>query len=115
MIVGPKRFPVVPLRRENRPGVRGAGVIVTVVRVTDPGRFLEVFETIGAEKRREHGCRSARVYFDPDDELRAWSVFDWDAEDYEGFLADPEIPAIARALGLQAPPVRAVAATELDA
>jgi hypothetical protein len=31
------------------------------------------------------------------------------------FLADPEIPAIARELGIQAPPVHVVAATELDA
>jgi quinol monooxygenase YgiN len=90
-------------------------VIVTIARVTDPDRFLEIFETIGAEKRREHGCRGARVYFDPDDAHRAWSVFDWDAQDYEGFLADPEIPAIARELGLLAPPVHAVAAAELDA
>lgn len=66
-------------------------VIVTIARVTDPARFLEIFETVGAKKRREHGCRSARVYFDPDDAHRAWSVFDWDPQDYEGFLADPEI------------------------
>lgn len=90
-------------------------MIVTVARVTDPDRFLEVFETVGAEKRREHRCRGARVYFDPDDAHRAWSVFDWDAEDYAKFLEDPEVPAIARELGLQAPPVHAVAATELDA
>jgi hypothetical protein len=86
-----------------------------IARVTDPDRFLEVFETIGAQKRRQHGCRGARVYFDPDDAHRVWSVFDWDAKAYEGFLADPEIPAIARELGIQAPPVHAVAATELDA
>lgn len=90
-------------------------VIVTIARVTDPDRFLEVFETVGAEKRREHGCRGARVYFDPDDAHRVWSVFDWDAEDYDEFLADPEIPVIARALGIRTPPVHAVAATELDA
>jgi quinol monooxygenase YgiN len=90
-------------------------VIVTVTKVTDPDRFLEVFETIGAMKRREHGCRGARVYVDPDDAHRMWSVFDWDAEDYEMFLEDPEIPAIAQELGLQAPPVHAVAASELDA
>ncbi|MGC7096854.1 hypothetical protein ACPZ19_19455 [Amycolatopsis lurida] len=89
-------------------------MIVTIARVSDPDRFLEIFRTIGAEKRRQHGCRSARVYFDPEDPHRAWSVFDWDAEDYEGFLADPEIPEIARQLGLEAPPVHATAATELD-
>lgn len=90
-------------------------MIVTIARVADPNRFLKVFETVGAEKRRAHGCRGARVYFDPDDAHRAWSVFDWDAKDYEEFLADPDIPAIARELGIQAPPVHAVPATELDA
>ncbi|WP_232660683.1 antibiotic biosynthesis monooxygenase [Pseudonocardia sp. TRM90224] len=90
-------------------------MIVTIARVTDPDRFMEIFETIGEAKRREHGCRGARAYFDPDDPHRVWSVFDWDAEDYEGFLADPDIPAIARELKLQSPPVLAVAAIELEA
>ncbi|AXB43315.1 hypothetical protein [Amycolatopsis albispora] len=89
-------------------------MIVTVAKVADPERFLEIFRTIGARKRREHGCRGARVYFDPEDPHRAWSVFDWDQKDYDRFLADPEIPAIARELGLHAPPVHAVAAVELD-
>ncbi|MFW5415918.1 hypothetical protein J0910_04750 [Nocardiopsis sp. CNT-189] len=90
-------------------------MIVTIARVIDPDRFLEVFETSGAEKRREHGCRGAWAYFDPDDAHRVWSVFDWDAEDYAGFLADPEVPAIARLLGIEAPPVHAAPAAELDA
>lgn len=90
-------------------------MIVAITRVTDRARFLEVFTTVGAAKRREHGCRRAQVFFDPDDPHRAWSVFDWDDEDYERFLADPEIPAIARQLGIQAPPVHVVAATDLDA
>ncbi len=90
-------------------------MIVTVARVTDVNRFLELFRTVGADKRREHGCRSARAYIDPDDAQRVWSFFEWDAQDYDGFLADPEIPAIARELGLEAPPQHAVAAAELDA
>lgn len=90
-------------------------MIVTIAKVADPARFLEVFETVGANKRREHGCRGARVYFDPGDAHRVWCILDGDAKDYDKFLADPEIPAIARELGIQAPPVHAVAATELDA
>ncbi len=90
-------------------------MIVTIARVTDLDRFLKIFETVGADKRREHGCRGARVYVDPDDAHRIWSVFDWDAKDYDGFLADPDIAAIARRLGMQAPPVHAVAALELKA
>jgi hypothetical protein len=41
-------------------------------------------------------------------------VFDWEIEDYEKFLSDPEIPAIARELGLQGPPVHAESAGEYD-
>lgn len=89
-------------------------MIVTVARVADPDRFLEVFQTVGVQKRRQHGCRGSWVYVDPDDAHRVWSVFDWDGKDYDEFLADPEVPAIARELGLQSPPVHAVAATELD-
>ncbi len=90
-------------------------MIVTIARGYRPDRFLEVFATVGADKRREHGCRGARVYVDPDDARRMWSFFDWDAKDYDEFLADPDIPAIARELGIQAPPVHVVAAIELDA
>lgn len=90
-------------------------MIVTIAKVTDVDRFLEVFATTGVEKRREHGCRGARVFLDPDDPHRVWSVFDWDEEDYNGFLADPEVPAIAERLGLQAPPVLATPTAEYDA
>lgn len=90
-------------------------MIVTISRAIDQGRFLKVFTTVGARKRREHGCRGAWVYVDPDDAHRMWSVFDWEQADYEGFLADREVPAIARKLMLQGPPQRAVAVTELDA
>jgi hypothetical protein len=44
-----------------------------------------------------------------------WSIFDWDDEDYDRFLADPEIPAIAQSLGLQGPPVLATPAAAHDA
>jgi quinol monooxygenase YgiN len=90
-------------------------MIVTIAKVTDLDRFLEVFATTGVEKRREHGCKGSRVFLDPDDPHGVWVVFDWDEEDYNGFLADPEIPAIARSLRLQAPPVRVTATAEYDA
>lgn len=90
-------------------------MIVTVAKVTDLDRFLDVFATTGVAKRREHGCRGAWAYVDPDDPQRVWSIFDWDEEDYNGFLADPEIPAIAQSLRLQGPPVLATPAAEHDA
>ncbi|HEV2071987.1 MAG TPA: hypothetical protein VGR26_19580 [Acidimicrobiales bacterium] len=81
-------------------------MIVTVAKVADFDQFLKTFSTKGAEKREQHGCTGSHVFRDPDDPYRVWVFFDWKIEDYEGFLADPEIPAIARELGLQEAPVR---------
>lgn len=89
-------------------------MIVTVAKVTDIDQFLKTFATKGAEKRREHACTGSRVFLDPGDQSRVWVVFDWKPEDYEGFLSDPEIPAIARELGLQGPPVHAISIAEYD-
>jgi hypothetical protein len=78
-------------------------MIITISRVTDFDQFLQTFSSEGVEKRREHGCKGAYVIRDPDDACRVWAFFDWAQEDYEGFLADPEIPAIARKLAPRVP------------
>jgi hypothetical protein len=90
-------------------------MIVTVAEVTDFDQFLETFSTTGRDKRREHRCRGSRVFQDPDDPSRVWAVFDWDIEDYEGFLSDPEVPAIARDLALREPPVTVDPVAQYDA
>lgn len=51
-------------------------MIVTVAKVQDLDRFLEAFSTVGAEKRREHGCKGSRVFCDPDDPGKVWVFFD---------------------------------------
>ncbi|MFF0988707.1 antibiotic biosynthesis monooxygenase [Kocuria nitroreducens] len=89
-------------------------MIVTIAKVADFDQFLRTFSTIGVEKRKEHGCRGARVFRDPDDHNRVWVFFDWKIEDYERFLADPEIPAIAQELALSEPPVRIDAFAQYD-
>ena len=81
-------------------------MIVTIAKVADFDQFMTTFSTKGVEKRRQHGCRGAHVVRDPDDPNRVWAFFDWDIEDYEKFLADPEVPAIARELALAEPPVK---------
>jgi quinol monooxygenase YgiN len=90
-------------------------MIVTVAKVTDFEKFLDTFSTQGVDKRRRHGCKGAEVFRDPDDPNRVWAVFDWSLEDYQQFLADPEIPAIARQLALQEPPIELEAAARYDA
>ena len=89
-------------------------MIVTIANVADFDQFLKTFSTIGAEKRAQHGCTGSYVFRDPDDANRVWVFFDWRIEDYEEFLADPEIPAIARELALRAPPVKADPVAQYD-
>lgn len=89
-------------------------MIVTIAKVADFDQFLKTFSTKGVEKRSEYGCRGAHVFRDPDDPARVWVFFDWDTEDYESFLSDPEVPAIAQQLGLQEPPVKADPVVQYD-
>ncbi len=89
-------------------------MIVTIAKVADFDQFLKTFSTKGAEKRKEHGCKGSQVFRDPDDPSRVWAIFDWELDDYEKFLSDPEVPAIAQELALQGPPVKAESVAEYD-
>ena len=90
-------------------------MIVTIAKIADFDQFLRTFSTKGVEKRKQHGCRGSYVFRDPDDPNRVWVFFDWKIEDNERFLADPEIPAIARELALREPPVKADPVAQYDA
>ena len=89
-------------------------MILASAKVADFDQFLRTFSTKGAEKRREHGSKGSRVFRDPQDASRVWVAFDWEMEDYEKFIADPEVPAIFQEAGLQGPPVKAEAAGKYD-
>lgn len=89
-------------------------MIVTIAKVADFDQFLKTFSTKGVEKRREYGCKGSNVVRDPDDPNRVWVFFDWKIEDYERFLSDPEIPAIAQELALLEPPVKAELVARYD-
>lgn len=90
-------------------------MIVTIAKVADFDQFMRTFSNEGVAKRREHGCKGAHVVRDPEDADRVWVFFDWAQADYEGFLADPEIPAIARKLALREPPVTVEPVADYDA
>jgi hypothetical protein len=75
-------------------------MIVTIAKIADFDQFLKTFSTKGVE---------------PDDPNRVWVFFDWKIEDYERFLSDPEIPAIAQELALLEPPVKADPVAQYDA
>ena len=67
-------------------------MLLATTAVEDYDRFVKVFSTKGAEKRKQHGSQGATVFRDPSQEDRVWVVFDWDAEGWQSFVSDPEIP-----------------------
>jgi quinol monooxygenase YgiN len=74
------------------------------VRVADFDRFIETFSTRGKDKRAEYGSRGVTVFRSAEDPNALVNVFDWDREDVEAFMADPEVGEIMAAAGLEAPP-----------
>ena len=47
-------------------------MLLATTQVEDFDRFLEVFSTKGAEKRKQHGSKGALVFRDPSEEDRVW-------------------------------------------
>ena len=90
-------------------------MILATTRVEDVDRFLEIFSTKGAEKRKEHGSKGSTVFRDPTEEDRLWAIFDWDAEGWQSFVSDPEVPAILQEAGHKGVPQAAVLSGQYDA
>jgi hypothetical protein len=90
-------------------------MILSAVKVADFDQFLKVFSTKGLEKRKQHGSKGSRVFRDPDDPNRALLLVDWDEENYQQLLSDPEMPEIFKEGGLEGRPEKAEAAGEFEA
>jgi hypothetical protein len=90
-------------------------LILLTTQVEDFDRFLEIFSTKGAEKRKEHGSKGSNVYRDPNEDDRAWVVFDWDMEGFQSFASDPDVPPILQEAGHKGRPVAAEFAGQYDA
>jgi quinol monooxygenase YgiN len=74
-------------------------MMLATTKVEDFERFLEIFSTTGAAKRKQHGSKGAAVFRDPTEPDRVWVVFDWDDEGFKNYVSDPEVPAILKAAG----------------
>jgi membrane-associated protease RseP (regulator of RpoE activity) len=74
-------------------------MILATTTVEDFDRFVEIYSTKGAEKRRQHGSKGSRVFRDPNESERVWVIFDWDAEGWQSFASDPDVPAIMQEAG----------------
>lgn len=75
-------------------------MILVTVQVEDFDQFLRIFSTKGAEKRKQHGSKGSTLFRDPNEADRIWVVFDWDAEGWQNFVSDPEVPPIFKEAGL---------------
>jgi hypothetical protein len=90
-------------------------MLLATTQVEDLDRFLEVFSTDGAEKRRQHGSKGAVVFRDPSEDDRVWVIFDWDADGWQSFVSDPEVPAIMLRAGHKGRPEAAAFAGHYEA
>jgi hypothetical protein len=79
-------------------------MLLATTQVEDVDRFLEVFSTRGAEKRKEHGSKGGLVFRDPTEGDRVWVIFDWDAQGWQSYVSDPDVPPIIAAAGHKTKP-----------
>jgi hypothetical protein len=90
-------------------------MILATTKVEDVDRFLDIFSTKGAEKRKEHGSKGSTVFRDPVENDRVWALFDWDAEGWQNFVSDPDVPAILHEAGHIGKPQAAQLAGQYEA
>jgi hypothetical protein len=90
-------------------------MLLATTTVEDFDRFANIFSTKGAEKRRLHGSKGALVFRDPNQDDRVWVIFDWDAEGFQRFASDPEVPPILQEAGHKGRPQVAELSGEYDA
>jgi hypothetical protein len=90
-------------------------MILATTKVEDVDRFLKVFSTKGAEKRKQHGSKGSTVFRDPNEADRVWALFDWDEAGWKSFVSDPEVPAILQAAGHKGKPQAATLAGRYSA
>jgi len=79
-------------------------MILATTTVEDFDRFLKIFSTKGAEKRKQHGSKGSTVFRDPNQADRVWVLFDWDMQGFQNFLSDPEVPPIIKEAGHKSKP-----------
>ena len=90
-------------------------MLLATTKVEDVDRFVEIFSTKGAAKRKLHGSKGATVFRDPSEEDRVWALFDWDAEGWKKFVSDPEVPAILQEAGHKGTPQAAMLVGRFEA
>ena len=90
-------------------------MILATTKVEEFDRFMEIFSTKGADKRRQHGSKGATVFRDPNEGDRVWVLFDWDDVGWQSFVSDPEVPPIMQEAGHKGRPQAAAPGGSCDA
>ena len=90
-------------------------MVLATMQVEDFDRFLQIFTTKGAEKRREHGSKGSHVFRDPEDGNRVWVAIDIEDDAFQALMSDPDMPAIFQEGGLQGRPQPAEHVKAVDA
>jgi hypothetical protein len=101
---GANTRPNIGVEERRREAQEEARVFLATTTVEDFDRFVSIFSTKGAEKRREYGSKGAQVFRDPNEEDRVWVVFDWDVEGFKSFASDPDTPGIMQEAGHKSRP-----------
>jgi hypothetical protein len=83
-------------------------MMLATTKVENIDRFLKIFSTKGAEKRRQHGCKGSTVFRDPNEADRVWVIFDWDEQGFKNFVSDPSVPPILEEAGHKGKPQAAL-------
>ena len=89
-------------------------MFLATTTVEDVDRWLRVFSTTSAEKRKQHGSKGSIVFRDPNQADRVWVIFDWDEEGWQAFVSDPEVPPIMKTAGHKSKPQGATPSGDLD-
>jgi hypothetical protein len=68
---------------------RETAMMLATTRVQNFDRWMEIFSTTSAEKRKQHGSKGAIVFRDPAETDRVWVLFDWARARLEGLRVRP--------------------------
>jgi hypothetical protein len=79
-------------------------MLLATTTVEDYDRFVDIYSTKGADKRRQHGSKGSTVFRDPNEPDRLWALFDWDLAGWQSFVSDPEVPPIMQEAGHKSRP-----------
>ncbi len=89
-------------------------MMLATTRVEDFDRWMKIFSTTSAVKRKQHGSKGATVFRDPVEADRVWVLFDWDEQGFKSFVSDPEVPPMLKEAGHKEKPQVASFAGKLN-